>query len=751
MQIGTPNAGSPLANVVQAGTVLLGGPLGSAIINALAGPAGVQLTTSYMETYNLYHGSNPTVSYTALGGDYFPPCLICPLSAALLLITGIPGDTIVPLSSVHALSYTQKRTFSSGDFDKDATHTKLEKSKPVFDMLSDRVKALGTNAPSGLPSQPMGPVQTTASAVGVIQQGQVVDLPLPIDEQVQVFIQLLYPSGDLSLVLISPSGLLIDPAFADADPDMFFDEGDILGGRMAVYSLGLPEVGVWTARVSANSVIDPSGEVGFSIGGWLESPSITFSGELTESAVPSGTPLTLVGKVLESGAPLVGATVAATVALPDDSQEGVPLLDDGAAPDAIARDGIYTGVFGSTNQSGNYRVVFQASRTSSPAGPDFSREDFALARVRSSSSTFSGTFADFGVDTDGDSLFNELVVEVDLNITSAADYLVLGELEDAVGNVLQANASASLTPGPSTVALSFDGEALFQNGVDGPYSLRVVRMAEEDGLALLPVDELSNAYMTAAYGYLEFQHVPIVLTGNGTSAGRDTDGNGLFDFLDVTIEVQTDDDDFYNWSARLIDDDGTELGFAALSGFFAAGVNSFSLSFEGEAIGANAVDGPYFVADMLAFGSSNSLVAAQVLTTQPFLASQFEGFVADVSPPTLDVVLAPSLLWPPKHQLVEVDALITVFDDIDPTPEVTLVSIESNEPDTGTGKGDKPNDIQEADFGEDDRDFLLRAERRGRGEGRVYTVTYRAVDDTGNMTEVTTTVVVPHDLGGGSQ
>lgn len=751
VQIGTPNLGSPLADAVQAGSIVLVGPLGSAIINGLAGPAGIQLTTAYMAGYNLFHGSNPKVRYTALAGDYDPDCFFLnpfcrPLERALLLITG-PGDTIVPITSVHALGYTQNRVFVSSGGNKDAVHTGLPQSNGVLNALTDRVKAFGTNSPATVKGPLFGPFQATASVVGLIQQGQTQDHPLPIDEQVQVFIPLLYPSGDLDLVLISPSGQLIDPAFADSDSDMSFGEGEVLGGRMAVYNLGLPEVGVWTVRVSAPSVVDPTGEVGYSVAAWLESPAITFRGELAASTVSSGTPLTLVGTVLEAGVPLTGAAVTATVALPDDSRQSVALLDDGLGQDITAGDGIYTGVFGATNQAGNYRIAFDARRTGSPGGPDFSRSAFVLATVSQSSSTLNGTFLDFGLDTDGDSLFNELIIEADLNITDSADYLVLAELEDSAGNMLQASATANLAPGIATVPLSFDGESIFQNGVDGPYSLRIIRVAEEAGLAILPVDELANAYQTAAYGFLEFQHAPLGLTGGGSSAGRDTNGNGQFDFLDVSIGVLVDNAGFYNWSARLIDADGTELGFASSSGFFSAGVNNFTLSFLGEPVGANAVDGPYFVTELLAFGAGSSLVAAQALTTDPFLASQFEGFVGDTTPPDLEVVLEPSLLWPSNHKLVETEALVTVTDDTDPSPDVSLISIESDEPDDGTGDGDKSDDVQEADFDTDDRLFKLRAERSGGGDGRVYTVTFRAVDDSGNVAEAVVMVEVPHDQG----
>ena len=118
--------------------------------------------------------------------------------------------------------------------------------------------------------------------------------------------------------------------------------------------------------------------------------------------------------------------------------------------------------------------------------------------------------------------------------------------------------------------------------------------------------------------------------------------------------------------------------------------------------------------------------------------------VQDTRPPTLSVALSPSILWPPDHELVQITATIQVSDTCDLSPEVELVSITSNEPDNGLGDGATSNDIQGAGLGMDDRLFLLRAERSGMGTGRIYTVTYRASDASGNTTFAMAQVTVLH-------
>lgn len=117
--------------------------------------------------------------------------------------------------------------------------------------------------------------------------------------------------------------------------------------------------------------------------------------------------------------------------------------------------------------------------------------------------------------------------------------------------------------------------------------------------------------------------------------------------------------------------------------------------------------------------------------------------VRDTGLPTITLAVSPTLLWPPDHRLVEVNAAITASDLCDSTARVTLVSVVSNEPDSGLGDGDVPGDVQNASFGTDDRTISLRAERSWSGSGRVYTITYRLTDASGNQRTVTAQVTVP--------
>ena len=114
---------------------------------------------------------------------------------------------------------------------------------------------------------------------------------------------------------------------------------------------------------------------------------------------------------------------------------------------------------------------------------------------------------------------------------------------------------------------------------------------------------------------------------------------------------------------------------------------------------------------------------------------------ADTTPPEFELSVTPTMLWPPTHKMVLITPSWTVSDETDPTPEVSLVSIVSNEGDDNKGDGHTSDDIQ---IGEDGS-IYLRAECSGTGNERVYTITYEAVDACGNVTVRSATVTVPHD------
>jgi hypothetical protein len=116
------------------------------------------------------------------------------------------------------------------------------------------------------------------------------------------------------------------------------------------------------------------------------------------------------------------------------------------------------------------------------------------------------------------------------------------------------------------------------------------------------------------------------------------------------------------------------------------------------------------------------------------------------APPACDLA-EPSLgtLWPPNHKLIPV----TIFGVSDPEDEgviITILDVTQDEPPNGLGDGDTaPDAVIQGDT------VLLRAERAGGGNGRVYQVHFEADDGVGGVCTGVVTVGVPHDKRGGAE
>lgn len=110
--------------------------------------------------------------------------------------------------------------------------------------------------------------------------------------------------------------------------------------------------------------------------------------------------------------------------------------------------------------------------------------------------------------------------------------------------------------------------------------------------------------------------------------------------------------------------------------------------------------------------------------------------------PSITLDLYPNSIWPPNHEMIEIQATVEAVSGCGDIETMELVSIVSSEEDDWLGDGHTAGDIADADFSTFDNSFKLRSERMGNGGGRIYTVTYRATDVMGNQVEASAEVVV---------
>jgi hypothetical protein len=116
--------------------------------------------------------------------------------------------------------------------------------------------------------------------------------------------------------------------------------------------------------------------------------------------------------------------------------------------------------------------------------------------------------------------------------------------------------------------------------------------------------------------------------------------------------------------------------------------------------------------------------------------------VVDTTAPQIVALTAtPNDLGVPNHKMVPVTLLAEVSDAADPAPHTRIIDVRSNELPDARGSGQTANDWEITG----ELTLMLRAERAGSGDGRIYTISLESVDIAGNRSVRSIDVTVRHD------
>ena len=520
IQIGAPNGGTKLAlysgpkawKFNRKGIILAAY---SPLIRVL-GSYIPELTLSAMTDYNARHNhKNPSVKYTALAGEYDTDCGC--RDEVFLDITGRPGDGVVTKASAKALPFAftaiDRHTV---DPDRDAFHTELNKALTVFNDLENAVTSLRASPRLETATELMEGM----SDVGIVAQGGMGSHIVQVDDSTETYFAVAYSSGNIDLRLISPSNQVFDATSIVGNPDVTRDEGDFLfDGKMELFRFTRPEVGAWTVEVLGTSVTEPYGSTPYSLSTFLRNPAATLALSVDSSQVVASSPVKIFAQLHRGGNAVTGAAVSADVIRPDSTITLVTLRDTGVAPDSAANDGVYSGQY-NTSYAGVYLALVAATRATGTSGAvnggDLYREASIAVTAVAPQPSFEGMFDDYGMDTNENSTYDKLIIDVSLNIVEAGRYRVSGSLTDSEGHTLTAASEADLEPGHQNIEIGFEGAALFDGHVNGPYTISDLYLARVTGDDRELAEWYPGTFATAAYPYTAFEntHRTLYITGS---------------------------------------------------------------------------------------------------------------------------------------------------------------------------------------------------------------------------------------------
>lgn len=135
---------------------------------------------------------------------------------------------------------------------------------------------------------------------------------------------------------------------------------------------------------------------------------------------------------------------------------------------------------------------------------------------------FAGDNSEWREDKNRNGKSDSLTIETEVRVATEGNYAWSGSLVDSLGNTIQrVNSSDLLTAGSNYIRFTFDGNKIGQNGVNGPYSLRLVTISGAGDSA-----NVYHLYTTKPYLVSEFEGAtPSALEINSVTA-TDVGGNG---------------------------------------------------------------------------------------------------------------------------------------------------------------------------------------------------------------------------------
>ena len=427
----------------------------------------------------------------------------------------------------------------------------------------------------------------------------------------------------LTYTLIDPNGQPINPTVAAINPNIDYLSG--FDGTLWFYQylLTSPLVGHW------QNVLQAGNETSFVVSNLTDS-TVQLGYKTDKFTYRPGDLVTLETALSNGSAPYTGVAFTGTVTHPDNSTANLAFYDDGSHGDVTPNNGIYTAQFTALPTNGHALISLGATKDNITRIVDTS------IAVASQTAQFQYVSYEYPEDTNGNSLYDNLDVEAYVYVYKSGQFEFQGTLVDGSGQAVATGYYSTLMAGTGPlptgwqiINLSFDGNQIYQHGVNGPYTLTYLTIFDVTDESL-EVDTANSVYTTSAYQFDQFEHATIALAG-GKEELYDDDSNGLYDWLKVSLNISVAVTGDYDVNGRLVSQSGREITWS--SGQFYApssGVYTVDLWFDGYEIGWHKANGPFTIKDVSVSNNSgiNDASFAQAYTTQAYSVLSFEGVFA---------------------------------------------------------------------------------------------------------------------------
>jgi hypothetical protein len=242
-------------------------------------------------------------------------------------------------------------------------------------------------------------------------------------------------------------------------------------------------------------------------------------------------------------------------------------------------------------------------------------------------SRLTGVVRDYGVDENGDGLFEKIAVEIETETSFPASYKIFVDLEANTGKHFAEEARVELKGGVETTKVLFDTKPFFDEKIEGVFKISFVDLDYKDNPMLERREDLGQ---TREYKLSQFERPNIIFTGENVVTPIDKNGEGKYERLEIKVGVDVLYADDYEFQGDLYDEftnvtaEGV-IEFGAGKTKLNKGSGAITFSFSGKKIIEHGVSGKFRLRNVVIYKKrQRGEYKENLLATQPFDVNQFE-------------------------------------------------------------------------------------------------------------------------------
>lgn len=320
-----------------------------------------------------------------------------------------------------------------------------------------------------------------------------------------------------------------------------------------------------------------------------------------------------VSQLRDSGGNYIGVYASAGMHL----EAGIQVLN-------VSLDGLTIYLSGRNPSSIGFMVLRDQNQTLANLYDTPLSREYLHSEFEPPGAVLTGVIFDQGVDTDNDGTYDYLQIGVQVNVTDAGYYQVsangLWNSNSSYRIYVGGSNRLFLNVGLEVVYLYFDGPTIYLSHANPRYVDSISLQGEKSSF----YDSINHVPLSREYSYTEFDAPAAMLTGKIYDRGVDTDGDGTFNYLEISIEINVTKPINVQVSlSHLRDSRGNYIWiYGSQQGYLDVGLQRLNVSLDGYRIRSSGIN-PRFI-DSIYLYSDYSTSMNNVPLSREYLRTEFE-------------------------------------------------------------------------------------------------------------------------------